>query len=534
MEIPQNSDAAPAKLARAADMLAKKDYRGTHALCLEVLREDPSASQAYYLLGILAADHANHAKAVELFDRALSGEPDGARIHAQRARSLIALNQRENALSAIKRATAAAPTDAFTLDTIGVVYSRAGLHTESIPFYEQATAANPDNSGYFYNYGAALQFAGKMDAARDAYQTCLALDPTQSKARAALVQITRQTPEDNNIAELESAFPDFSDSPDDALRIGHSIAKAYEDIGDAKAAFSWLTKAKAPKKTTISYAAEADIALFDAAKKTVDTVRDRQGYRGAAPIFIVGMPRTGTTLVDRILSSHSEVTSAGELTDFGLCLKRLSGTQSNYVLDPETLAAAAGVPLETLGQKYMDSVQRTLNPEGRFIDKMPLNAFYSALIAAALPGARIICLRRHPADTVLSNFRQLFATSFSYYNYAYDLEDTARYYVAFSDMIDTFSARLPADRFIEVHYESIVTNQELETRRLLDFCNLPFEQACLEFHKNAAPVATASSAQVREPLYTRSLARWKRYEESLAPALDILQDAGVIKADERG
>ena len=203
------------------------------------------------------------------------------------------------------------------------------------------------------------------------------------------------------------------------------------------------------------------------------------------------------------------------------------------MLDPETLAAAANLDVAALGKAYMDSVRTTQNITGRFIDKMPLNAFYSAVILAALPNARVICLRRHPADTVLSNYRQMFATSFSYYNYAFSLEDTARYYVGFDRMMKTFARALPASRFCEVHYEHVVADIETQTRRLLDFCGLPFEAACLAFHENAAPVATASSAQVRQPLYTGSLARWKRYESGLTDALDILVEAGCMTSGER-
>jgi len=181
----------------------------------------------------------------------------------------------------------------------------------------------------------------------------------------------------------------------------------------------------------------------------------------------------------------------------------------------------------------MDSVRTSLGLEGRFTDKMPLNILLAPVILAALPEARVICLRRHPADTVLSNYRQMFATSFSYYNYAYTLEDTARYFVQFDAVVRRFEDTLPADRFTVVHYERIVTDLEAEARRLLDFCDLPFEAQCLAFHENTAPVATASSAQVREPLYTGALARWRRYEAGLAPALDILETAGCLTPGER-
>ena len=513
-------------------MLARRAYRDAHALCMKALQADPAEPRAFYLLGILTADHSNYSKAIELFDRALAVGTARADILAQKARCQIALLQREDAVQNAEAAAKLEPDDSFTLDTLGVVFSRAGLHERSLTFYQRATDAAPDVAAYHYNHGAALQFAGRMDEARDAYRACLALDSSDTRARAAIVQITKQTESQNEIAQLEQVFPSIADDADDALRIGHALAKAHEDLNHPADAMHWLARAKAAKWAGLNHDEAFDAAVFEAAKRAAE-LREGNGFSDAAPIFIVGMPRTGTTLVDRILSSHSEITSAGELADFGLALKQLSGTRSNYVLDAETLDAAAGVDTAKLGQTYMARVEATLGLTGRFIDKLPLNAIYAPVILSALPNARIICLRRHPADTVLSNYRQLFATRYPYYDYALNLEATANYYVGFDRMIRHFAVALPSGRFTQVHYENVVADIEGEARRLLDFCGLEFEPQCVEFHRNAAPVATASSAQVREPLYTRALARWKRYEAHLGPALDILEAEGCIQASER-
>jgi tetratricopeptide (TPR) repeat protein len=500
---------------------------------MQILESDPASADAFALLGILAADHGNHAKAVELFARGLKTDPEHTRALAYKARSLIALLRREEAVEAARTAARLKPGEAHTLDTLGVVFSRAGLHAEAVPFYEAAIRANPGPANFHYNLGAALQFIGEMDAARTAYEACLERNPRDTRALSAIVQITRQTAEANQLDRLEEAFDATSADPEDALRVGHALAKAHDDMGHAAEALDWLKRAKAAKWASLSYDPADDAALFETAMSLAGQPPAGPGYEDAAPVFIVGMPRTGTTLVDRILSGHSLVTSAGELADFGLSLKRLADTPSRYVLDAETLSAAAHVDPATLGHMYMDRVRATLGLTGRFIDKLPLNAIYTPAILAALPNARVICLRRHPADTVLSNYRQLFATRFPYYNYAYDLEACARYYVGFDRMIRHFRETLPVQQFREIHYENVVADIEGETRKLLDFCGLEFEAACVAFHQNTSPVATASAAQVREPLYTRSLARWKRYEAGLAPALDILEAAGCIDAAER-
>lgn len=524
------------KMSDARDFLARRAYREAHALCMKAIQAEPRQGEPYFLLGILAADHDNHAKAIELYDQAMAFGAEPTETLARKARSLIALNHRELALKAVEAAANDAPSDAATLDTIGVVYSRAGLHARALPWYEKAVQAAPKSARLLYNLAVARQFSGEIDAAREAYEACLRLDPSETRALTGLVQVSRQTADDNHLKRLNMAHEALtaqqaSADADAMLHICHAIAKTHEDLGHQKDAMNWLARGKAAKLAALDYDFRSDEALFDAAIETAGFDMPG-GTETAAPVFIVGLPRTGTTLVDRILSSHPEISSAGELSDFALCLKRQLNTPSRFVLDSETLRSATQADMDRLGRDYISNVHRTLGMKGRFVDKMPLNAFYVPLMLKALPNARIICLRRHPLDTVLSNYRQLFATTFSYYNYALNLEATAKYYAGFDRMIARFREALPADRFTEVHYEGVITNQEGETRRLLDFCGLGFHPACLSFHENAAPVATASSIQVRKPLYSTSLGRWKKVRSELAPAIAVLAGAGLLTDEE--
>jgi hypothetical protein len=192
------------------------------------------------------------------------------------------------------------------------------------------------------------------------------------------------------------------------------------------------------------------------------------------------------------------------------------------VLDPETIASAASADLAAIGHDYLARARHHRRREGaRFIDKFPGNFQYAGFIAQALPQARIVCLRRHPMDTVLSNFRNLFAISSRYYDYSYDLIDIARYYARFHRLMAFWQEALPG-RILEVSYEALVADQEGESRRLLAHCGLEWDAACLDFHRNAAPVSTPSAAQVRRPIYRDALARWKRHEEALAPCRGVL------------
>ena len=249
------------------------------------------------------------------------------------------------------------------------------------------------------------------------------------------------------------------------------------------------------------------------------------GCDNPEPIFIVGMPRTGTTLVERILAGHSRVYAAGELPNLPLQVKRLAGTPSAEVLEEETLRRAPRLDLVRLGECYIDSTRSRTGHTPRFIDKLPLNFMYLGLIRLTLPKAKIICLRRDPMDTCLSNYRQLFATEFKYDHYSYDLLDCGRYYLEFDKLMRHWQNVMPGVVH-EVQYEDLVAEPERVSRELVAFCELDWEPRCLEFHTQQGSVATPSATQVRQPIYNSSVNRWRRYGESMQPLFELLSSAG--------
>ncbi|RZA28269.1 MAG: sulfotransferase, partial [Proteobacteria bacterium] len=248
------------------------------------------------------------------------------------------------------------------------------------------------------------------------------------------------------------------------------------------------------------------------------------GCMSEEPIFVIGMPRSGTTLVERIISSHPMVHSGGELQNFGVCLKRASASTTPSILDLDTIGRCGTLDWERLGSAYIASTRPGTGHTPRFIDKLPHNFLFLGYIARALPNARIIHLRRNPLDTCVSNFRQLFALTSPFYDYSFDLLDTGRYYLMYDQLMRHWDSVLPG-RILEVRYEQIVDSLESSSRRLVDFCGLPWDDACLQFERNEAPVATASAVQVRQPIYRTSLNRWKRYEAQLGELVELLGDA---------
>lgn len=463
------------------------------------------------------------ARAAELFGRAAELDPRAARHHAHLARTLLALNRQPEARAAALAGAALPCEDALTLDTLGVVLSRLEAHAVAAPLFERAAALDPASAAFHYNLAASRQFLGDFDAAEAAYRAAIEREPTHSRAWSSLVSLRRQTREANAISTLSALF-DRADDAETRLHLGHALAKTYDDLGDPPSALSWLDRAKALKRAEVAHDPEDDRALFAAARRTLDGARVGEGFASNAPIFIVGLPRTGTTLIDRILSSHPEVSSAGELTTFSLAIKRATGTQGARVLDVETLAAAGAADLRAVGETYCVQAR----PDGalRFTDKMPLNILYAGLIHRALPDARVICLARQPMDAALANYRQLFSTRFPYYNYALDQAHTALYYLGFQSLVEFWMNNLPSGRFTTISYEEVVADQLGQTRRLLEFCDLPWDARCLAFHENTAPVSTASAVQVRSPIYRSSVGRWRRYGEGLRPMREIFEAAG--------
>ena len=515
-----------ALLQQAAQQLARGDARAAEAPLRVALSREPTNPDALFMLGAALAMRGDHAAALMQYEAALQARPTHAQAMAQKARSLDALDRREEAVVTAD-AVGGLAADAWSLDTAGVVMTRAGLHAKAAELYGRA-AKGASVPGYHYNFGSALVFLGRFGEAREAFRQCLARDPDHGPAWAGLVQITRQTREQNEIPRLIAIAKRSAGDPEAIYTLGHAIAKAHEDLGEPAHAMEWLARAKAGMRARID--AAGDAAVFAAAERSVGSVG--HGDAEGAPVFVVGLPRSGTTLTERILSSHSQVASAGELNDVANVLKAATGVRSKRLASGELIDAAVDIDLGVAGRAYLDRVRRAMGIQGRFVDKLPDNVLLAPLILRALPQAKVVCLRRHPADVVLGNYRQAFESNSPDIAYAFDLEETARHVVRFEALLRRYREALPPERFMMLGYETLVGEFETQVRRLLAFCDLPFEDVCIRFEENAAPVATASAVQVREPIHARSIGRWRNYRPALDPALRILVAGGAMDASE--
>jgi len=487
--------------------------------------------------GVRAAEAGRVQEGLESIRAACAADPTDAEAHAQLGRWLSRLHRFDESVQAAQRALALGPRQARTFDTVGVVCSRAGLHEQAVVCFAQAVALDPASASQHCNLAAALKFLGRFDAAAAAYEACLRLDPRFWRAHSALAATRTQTLASNHLERLQALLGGSPLEPVAELHLRHALAKELEDLGREEESFAQLAAGNARMHAAAGYEAGRDRELFDTVISLFPDVLSappagavKDAASASAPIFVVGLPRTGTTLVERILASHPQVASAGESQNFGVLLKRATGTQTPQVLDPGTLIQSRSVDLTAIGREYVRLTRPTAAARPRFVDKMPLNFFYLGHIARALPVASLVVVRRNPLDTGLSNFRQLFATGLPYYDYARDLRAIARYYAQFDRLVRHWQATLPG-RVHELQYEALVRDQRVATAALLEHCRLPWDEACMAFERNPGAVATASAVQVRQPLYSTSVGRWRRYQRQLQPLLDELVAAGIELTD---
>lgn len=513
----------------AVAALNRAEWPQALALSTGLLPRIPPHAGVHFVAGVAALNMQMMPQALHHLQAAVHLNPARADYAAQLAKALMEGRLMRQAITVAEQALAAGPADALTADTLGVVFTRANEHAKALSMYELAVRLLPQQASYHFNLATSLTFAGRLPEAAQEYEACIAREPRYWKAHLALAKLRKATRDDNHVDRLQGLLATPVGGSNAARMYLHlAMSKELEDLGQDAQAFTHLLAGKAAGREGRDYAIDRDAALFQALMEAFPegSGGGGDGCDSVAPIFVIGMPRTGTTLVDRILSSHPEVHSAGELQNFGVVLKRASRSMTPELIDVDCIRRASNLPWRQVGEAYIESTRPGTGARPRFVDKLPHNFLYAGHIARALPNARIICLRRNPMDTCLGNFRQLFTQNTPYYDYSFDLLDTGRYYLLFDRLMRHWRQVLPG-RILEVDYEAIVDAQEASTRQLLEHCGLTWDPACLRFSENTAPVATASAVQVREPLHRNALQRWKRFEAQLAPLRTLLEEAGI-------
>ncbi len=458
--------------------------------------------------------------AVAAYRRALEIDPDNAEAHKNLGVALHKSGDLDGAAAACRRALDIDPDLAAAHNGLGVILEASDDLDGAVAAYRLAVEIEPGFVGAQCNLGSVLKAAGRFDAAVAAYRRAVEIKPDLAEAYQHLAGLKTFTASDGDIAAMEGLLSRPSITDGQAMLLRFALGKAYDDIGDYDRAFGHVEKGNRIKRASLQYDVAHDEELGDriAAVFSREFLHRRTGAGPDGPIFIVGMPRSGTTLVEQILASHSRVYGGGELAELRQLVRGshgISGTGRGF---PEGVAGLGLKDLNGLGRTYWEAVRRRAPESPHVTDKAPGNFRYLGLIHLMLPRARIIHCVRNPVDTCLSCYKLLFVSG---QNFSYDLVELGRYHRLYARLMDHWRAVMPG-RILDVRYEDLVAAQEQETRRLLDFCGLPWEDACLSFHTTRRLVKTASATQVRQPIYGKAVDGWKRYARQLGPLLEAL------------
>lgn len=486
--------------------------------CRGALREKPDFARAHYLAALIALDSGDRGSAQQALETVATLNPKFAPAWAQLARLFITAGEFVKAEACLVNAANSETGNPAVQDLIGTVFRLAGNLAASQEWHEKAVNKDDEHVPFLINLANSHKFHGDQAAAEVLLRKGIALRPRHSQLHWLLSTTVNATSMEH-VDEMRRLLASES-HPRSVAYLQYAIGKECEDLQAWQQAGEAFVAGAEARRGTVAYDEAADIALFETAGELFTEewlAKQETGPNDAGPIFVVGEPRTGTTLLDRIVGAHSAVTSAGELRHLAFAIRQVTGCSEPRQFSPELLRAAACADVEAIGEAYLQSTE-SLRDTPHIIDKLPGNYLYLPLILAALPGARILHMRRDPMDTCFAIYKQLFADA---YLYSYDQEELARHYLRYDQLMRTWRERFP-ERFVDVQYEDLVQDTGDVVRGILDHLDLTWDDACINYFETRAAVTTASAAQVREPPHTRSIGRWKHYEEMLNPMLCIL------------
>lgn len=523
-------------IAAARKYFSQRYYTRAQQICRTILDQDPIHRVALYLSALceLYQDHLQ--EAVTALTALIEHHPDHVNGRVLLSKVYLRLGEHRQSTRYARKALAIGIEDDRVLALVAQILGESEDHESAKAAYEQAIRINPESAAHLCNYASILRIEGLIDEAIDALEKCIALDENHCKAHWMLSSLRQQTKSANHIARLERTKSRHNISEQGEMLIEFALSKEYEDIGKYEESFDCLLRACRMKRQSIDYDVERDTRLFRQLEDLFDSdyVRNMSGsgFGDYSPIFIVGLPRTGSTLIDQILAASGKLFSAGELPTFGTEMARLFHKEAGQAIDFSALRKT-DVDYCELGRTYVENsiafVKSAAHKAGfdsavTFVDKMPQNFLYLGFIMLALPNAKIVSTHRGAVDTCLSNFKQLYNDPF--YQFSYRLDEMASYFVAYHRLMQHWE-RLFGERIFSVKYEDFVIRPEFNAERVFEYCGVAWEREYLERARRSRFVATASATQVREAINVSSINRWKKYSRQLSSVVAQLGQAGL-------
>ncbi len=512
-----------AKLEQATRLFAQGQFREAEKQAQSLLQENSRDVNAALLLARIAINARCYDDAEQLLVRITEIAPGFVAAWHDLGSVLKELNRFEEAVKALQEAVRLDPANAVTHYFYGAALAMAAQPEAAIEAYRKAVDLDPDLSGAYLGLGHVLKTVGDQDGGVAAYRRAIELRPDFGEIYYSLSNLKTFKFSDQEIAGMEERVGNNALPIDCQVHFAFSLGKAYEDKADYAAAFRYYELANRRHRETIAYdPVQTEVAHEKIRKAFSLEFFEHQaqmgtGCRDPDPIFILGLPRSGSTLLEQILASHSLVDGTSELPDISMIAQSVTNKAHGRTF-PMSMPELTSEELTALGKQYLSQTQRHRGSAPFFTDKMPNNFAYVGFIKAILPNAKIIDARRHPMDSCVGCFKQHFAKG---QTFTYDLFELGEFYLEYERMMTHWDAVLPG-QVLHVEYENVVSDLETQVRRLLEFCGLEFEQSCVNFHETKRAVRTASSEQVRQPIYQGSLATWKRFGSDLDVLREVL------------
>ncbi|MBL4691834.1 MAG: tetratricopeptide repeat protein [Magnetovibrio sp.] len=486
------------------------------------LRFDAENPRLYFNLACLLSNLGQTKAAIDNYQLAISKKSDFAEAYNNMGLCLEKLGMSDAAKVCFESVIAINPEISEAHNNLGLIVFDAGDLKTALKHYFIALKHDPKFMRAFNNIANVYKAMGERDQAFEYYRKTIELDPDIAEAHKNLALMKKHKEYDQDLENMESFFGRPGVSEDQKMHLAYGLGKAFDELHRYDEAFEYLAFGNKTYRASYDYNSQQDLDYFNHIKEVFNAslfeTRKNMGCEDATPIFILGMPRSGTTLVEQILSSHPDVFGAGELRTLSQIIVKHQ-TQENIAKYPDVVKDIKDTNFNELGRQYVQAI-RAHDPGVRFIiNKMPGNFLYIGLIKLILPKAKIIHCKRSPEDTCLSIFRYHFS---GLHEYAQDLKELGQYYNQYHDLMDHWHQHLPGFVY-DIQYEDLIADQGGQTKALLDFCGLEWDDACLDFHKSKRAVSTASTEQVRRPIYKDSVQAWKHYEKQLAPLIEVLK-----------
>ncbi len=514
---------ANAMLDSAKRAFVAADLAGAERICRSIIAASPKLAGPWIILADIELRRRRADAALVWADKAVALEPQNPYGYLVRSNCLVASARLKDAFEAAVAAVKTGNCPPAALNELGMIFNQLGRHTQTIDCFRRASAGDPTNIEYIYNLAAAERAFGQLEDSERHCDEVIARDPKFYHAHFIRSDLKRQTREKNHTVEMERLLAAGIPDPRGEIMLRFALAKEYEDIGDYARAFGHLRIGAAMKRKRLRFDIRGYVGVMNRVirsqtREMLDAAAARTLSAGASqddPIFVVGLPRSGTTLIERIVASHSRVVAGGELSTLSNELTR--GAQSAGITKAGEWADRLDtIDAASVGNAYSRVARETGIPDDkRFTDKNPPNVLYCGMIRTALPNAKIITLKRRAMDSCYAMYKQFFQSDA--FPYSYDFDDLAQYYAAFCRLTDHWRSALPEQRYLEVSYEDVVADLETQSRRIIDFLGLDWEDQVLRFHEQDGPVTTASAVQVRQPIYASSIGKWRNYATELEP-----------------